>query len=53
MMGCEPPDRDNLFSYDVALEKRVRADHPRRRIKKTVDFSFIYDEAKDTYGSRG
>lgn len=41
MMGCEPPGQDNLYSYDVALEKRVRADHPLRGIKRTVDFSFI------------
>jgi len=53
MMGCEPPGQDNIFSYNVALENRVRPDHPLRRIKKTVDFSFIYDEVKDTYGTRG
>lgn len=53
MMGCEPPDQDDLFSYNVALEKRVRADHPLRKIKKAVDFRFIYDEVKDTYGTRG
>lgn len=53
MMGCEPPGQDNLFSYDVVLERRVRPDHPLRRIKRAVDFSFIYDEVKDTYGTRG
>jgi len=53
MMGCEPPSQDSLFSYDVALERRVRPDHPLRRIKRAVDFSFIYDEVKDTYGTRG
>ncbi len=53
MMGCEPPGQDSIFSYNVALENRVRADHPLRRIKKTVDFSFIYDEVKDSYGTRG
>ena len=53
MMGCEPPGQDNLYSYNVSLEKRVRPDHPLRKIKRMVDFSFIYDEVKDTYGTRG
>ena len=34
MMGCEPPGQDNLYSYDVALEKRVRADHPLKEDKE-------------------
>ena len=53
MMGCEPSGQDNIFSYDVALERRVRTDHPLRRIKRAADFSFIYEEVKDTYGTRG
>lgn len=53
MMGCEPSGQDDIFSYDVALERRVRTDHPLRRIKRAADFSFIYEEVKDTYGTRG
>lgn len=53
MMGSEPPRQEDLYSYNVSLEKRVRADHPLRKIKRAVDFSFIYNEVKDTYGTRG
>ncbi len=42
-----------LFSYQVNLDKRVRADHPLRRIAAQVDFSFIRQEVAASYGNNG
>lgn len=42
-----------LFCYDVNLEKRLRSDHPLRKINAVVDFDFIYGVVKEKYGSRG
>lgn len=53
MMGSQPPSDEPLFSYNVCLEHRVRKDHPLRRIKEVVDFDFIYNEVRDTYGTSG
>jgi len=52
MMGREN-HQGKLFCYTVNLEKRLRADHPLRKINEIVDFDFIYTEVKDKYGSRG
>jgi len=46
MMGKHHPQKD-LFSYGVDLDKRVRKDHPLRKVSKTVDFSFVRDEVQD------
>jgi hypothetical protein len=40
MMGYQPPPQENLFSMNVALENRVRKDHPLRNIKTLIDFDF-------------
>jgi transposase len=53
MMGCEPSDQDQLFVYRIYLEERVRNNHPLRKIKELIDFSFIYEEVSDTYGENG
>ena len=42
-----------LFIANFNLEKRVRANHPLRNIRKKIDFDFIYDEVKNTYGLNG
>src|SRR5712691_121363 len=52
MMGEQKKERE-LFSYAVNLEKRVRSDHPLRRVAATVDFSFVRAEVAGCYGSRG
>lgn len=52
MMGVHQP-QDELFSYKVNLDKRVRADHPLRRIAAAVDFTFIRAEVATRYGSNG
>jgi hypothetical protein len=53
MMGYQPPPQENLFSMNVALENRVRKDHPLRNIKTLIDFNFTYKEVEEKYGSNG
>jgi len=42
-----------LFSYQVDLDKRVRADHPLRAVVAQIDFSFIRAEVDRCYGKNG
>lgn len=53
MMGQEKDCQRKLFYYSTSLDKRIRPDHPLRKILKIIDFDFIYEEVKDTYGTRG
>ena len=52
MMGIHQPQSE-LFSYQVNLDRRVRADHPLRRVAQAVDFSFVRAEVSGLYGDRG
>ena len=52
-MGKQPPPQNKLFVTGFSLEKRIRTDHPLRRIAEVVDFDFIYDEVAGKYGSKG
>jgi transposase len=52
MMGMQKDQKD-LFSYQVDLDKRVRADHPLRKIRQAVDFTFVRGEVADRYGYNG
>ncbi len=45
-MGQHKSD-PQLFNYAVNLEKRVRAAHPLRRVKATIDFGFVREEVKN------
>ena len=42
-----------IWSYRVNLDKRVRDDHPLRRIRAALDLSFVRKEVAHTYGRRG
>jgi transposase len=54
MMGYQPQDdQGKLFYYGFNLEKRIRPDHPLRKITHLIDFDFIYGEVKDCYGIKG
>ena len=53
MMGRQPDYQHKLFVPNFNLEKRIRADHPLRKIRKKIDFDFIYDEVRDSYGING
>jgi transposase len=52
MMGIHQPQPE-LFSYQVNLEKRVRLDHPLRRVAQAVDFAFARAEVAGLYGGNG
>ncbi len=51
-MGKHQPQK-NLFSFNVDLDERVRANHPLRKVAQMVDFSFVRQEVKDCYGYNG
>ena len=53
MMGRQSPPQSKLFYTTVSLDKRVRKDHPLRKIVQVVDFDFIYGEVEDRYGING
>jgi len=42
-----------LFSYQVNLEKRVRPEHPLRRVAQAVDFNFVRAAVASLYGKNG
>jgi len=52
-MGRQSPPQSRLFYTTVSLEKRIRKDHPLRKIVEMVDFDFIYGEVEDRYGING
>jgi len=51
-MGVHQPQVE-LFSYKVNLDKRVRAEHPLRRVAAEVDFTFVRAEVAASYGQNG
>jgi transposase len=53
MMGRQSPPQSKLFYTTVSLDKRVRKDHPLRKIAQMVDFDFIYHAVEDRYGVNG
>src|SRR5581483_3575573 len=52
MMGIHQPQPE-LFSYQVNLARRVRQDHPLRRVAQAVDFTFVWAEVAELYGENG
>ena len=52
MMGTHHPQKE-LFNYQVNLDKRVRADHPLRRINAVLDLSFVRPAVEGFYGHNG
>ena len=52
MMGTHQPQNE-LFNYQVNLDKRVRADHPLRRINAILDLSFVRPAVEHCYGKNG
>jgi len=52
MMGRHDSQKE-LFSYQVDLDRRVRADHPLRAVRREVDFSFVRTEVAHCYGYNG
>src|ERR1700730_5040602 len=52
MMG-EQKSEPELFNYAVNLEKRVRANHPLRKVKAAIDFGFVREAVAHCYGKKG
>ena len=52
MMG-EGDRQAAMWSYRVNLDKRVRSDHPLRRINEVLDLSFVRGQVAHMYGRRG
>ena len=42
-----------MFYQGFCLEQRVRPNHPLRKVKKLIDFDFIYREVAPSYGVNG
>jgi transposase len=53
MMGKQPGNQQKLFYYNISLEQRVSENHLLRKIKKAIDFDFVYQEVNDSYGYNG
>ena len=53
MMGRQSKVQNKLFYTAFNLEQRVRKNHILRKIKKHIDFDFIYEEVRDKYGFNG
>ena len=52
MMGMKQPQKE-LFSYQVDLDRRVRSDHPLRKIGQAIDFTFVREVVATRYGYNG
>jgi len=53
MMGKSKKLESRLFYHSISLEERISGDHPLRKIKQVVDFSFIRSEVVGFYGESG
>jgi len=53
MMGVLEQPQGNLFHFGVNLDKRIRNNHPLRKVNELIDFHFVYDEVKSFYGNNG
>ena len=53
MMSFQDPPQRKLFYIGINLDKRIRKNHPLRKIRELIDFDFIYKEVKDKYGYNG
>jgi transposase len=51
MMAYEDPPQEKLFCVNVSLDERVRANHPLRQVARLINFDFVSDEVKDSYGT--
>jgi transposase len=52
-MMSEEDSQVPIWSYRVNLDRRVRSDHPLRRIRSALDLSFVRKAVAHTYGQKG
>ncbi len=53
MMGRQDPPQPSLFYAAINLDKRVRSNHPLRKVAKVIDFDFVSGEVENLYGQNG
>jgi transposase len=53
MMGRDEPPQPSLFYTSFNLDKRIRLNHPLRKVAKVLDFGFVSDEVEHLYGTNG
>jgi transposase len=53
MMGREDPPQPSLFYTSFNLDKRIRPNHPLRKVSSVLDFGFVSDEVEHLYGYNG
>src|SRR5258707_14146842 len=54
MMGTSDSHKEqSLFSYHIHLARRIRADHPLRKLKAVLDLSFVVPAVRHCYGRSG
>jgi len=53
MMGKQHIPQRSLFHYGINIDKRVRSNHPLRKVSELIDFDFIYQEVNECYGHNG
>ena len=52
MMGTNQ-EQQELFSYQINLDERVRSEHPLRKVREHIDFMFVRGEVAGCYGYNG
>ena len=52
MMGQQQNQKD-LFSYHIDLDRRVRSEHPLRKIQAAIDWNFVRTAVAACYGRNG
>ena len=53
MMGKPKKAEPKLFYHGLSLERRIPQDHPLRKVKEAIDFTFVRPEVKGVYGQKG
>jgi transposase len=53
MMGKPNTIEPKLFYHGLSLDRRIGQDHPLRKVKKLIDFTFVRKEVECLYGKNG
>lgn len=53
MMGYHKDSQQKLFYQSINIDERIPANHILRKLRRQINFDFIYDEVQEYYGERG
>ena len=53
MMGKPNKVEPKLFYHGLSLDRRIPQDHPLRKVKKFIDFTFVRADVEGLYGKNG